>query len=574
MIEVELPDGTIAEFPAGTPDATIKTALQRYRTPAAPPPSAPPLASSIDDIDGGNLGERFRAGIGHAVDRTLDGATQLYLKARGEDSAVKGLETNLAEKRRLDEPLMDSWGGKLGHVAGEGLQMAIPAGKAMGATQKALKTVGGLKKTLAVLGAAGATNAGYEALKPTVGPDESRGENAAFGFGTGMAGQGIANVMSKGIGGLVKLSRHARSLPKAVQDESSLGQLVDRDTYGGRMISGIEEKAKSWPLVGPAIRNVRERGMDAWRNNVISEAAPPGFTPPTGGTMRETIGSIGDQFDDQYRAALGNVRVGASSPFEARVMSKTNDPTNGLTAEQNAQVRETVSRYYNHIFGMNQGLAPGATRRINSEQAKKFEAYLTSKARQYRASKDPQAQDFAKVFDDIEHAWTVAYRSQLPLATRRNIKPIDDQYSKFKTVERASTAVGNDVGEFTPNQLLLASKNRSTTPQFARGEGSMQSQADAGKHVYQDKIPNSGTADRGLAAGAAVGLLVDPISTLSLAGGGAVGLLPALTTKIGKNALTGNTKLQSLLKQMKIDEAIRNGGFTFAQALDGADYSE
>jgi hypothetical protein len=48
MIEVELPDGTIAEFPDGTPHATIEAALYRFgfapeaRKPEPPLPPPPP----------------------------------------------------------------------------------------------------------------------------------------------------------------------------------------------------------------------------------------------------------------------------------------------------------------------------------------------------------------------------------------------------------------------------------------------------------------------------------------------------------------------------------------------------
>jgi hypothetical protein len=49
MIEVELPDGTIAEFPDGTPHATIEAALRRRfdsapvaRMPEPPLPTPPP----------------------------------------------------------------------------------------------------------------------------------------------------------------------------------------------------------------------------------------------------------------------------------------------------------------------------------------------------------------------------------------------------------------------------------------------------------------------------------------------------------------------------------------------------
>jgi hypothetical protein len=218
--------------------------------------------------------------------------------------------------------------------------------------------------------------------------------------------------------------------------------------------------------------------------------------------------------------------------------------------------------------GTGVAINPASAISTTPEAAKKFESFLTDKARQHRmAATTPGSQDMARVYDKIEDAWTTAYRSQLPISTRKNLKPIDEKYAKFKTAERASTSVGNEEGAFTPNQLLNSAKARTTKPEFARGEGLLQSEADIGKTVYQDKIPNSGTTDRAMNIGAIGAAAVDPASTAAVLATGRYGVAPLFTTKGGKNLMMGETKAQIMLKKLRALEALQQSGAPLGQIM-------
>lgn len=548
-IEVDLPDGSVAEFPDGTSPDAMKGALARYKTKPATPPPGP---QSMDEIEP-NFGKQMLIGAGRSVHELTQGVRQMFGQTTPEE---------IADTKKYDTPLMNSVGGQLGNAVGDIAMTALPAAKVL-----KLSTALPKFKVAASLAGAGALNGAYEGMKP-VQEGDTRAGNAAFGFGTGAAMQGVGNLIGKGISGLVQVSRAAKSLPKSVQDAATLGQIADRSTVGGKIASSVEEKARSIPIIGQAITAARERGANAWRDNVIDQVTPDGYTP-AGGTMRERLADIQGEFSNRYKGALDGQQVGPLGAFERRITKITSDPTRGLTEAEQGEARRKIMDYYNYMHGIDPtAQVPNIPRNITATQAKEFERFLTAQGRQYSKSNSPSADNLANLFGDAEDAYTVAYRSQLPLSARKALAPLDQRYSPFKTVERAATAVGNDMGDFTPSQLLLASKARSRVPVFARGDGSMQKSADLGKHVFQDKLPNSGTIDRGLGIAALGSLAYDPMGTVGKLAGGSLLMLPAMTTKVGKNVMTGNTRAQILLQKLRADQAARIAGVPAAQAFD------
>lgn len=548
-IEVLLPDGVTAEFPDGTPPEVMQRALSRYKSPP-----------KVDDP--------WMAGAGRSVDRMKDGLTGLYHKVTGDTEAEAALDRQIAEKRAADQygglndKSLAAWGGGTADAF-----MAMAPGAAANKLTQVARVPSFLRNTLALAAAAG-TNAAFEGAKAP-NPGETRADNAEAGAYWGAGGQIVGNVLGRAIRGIVPKGSAAGRLPQEVQDQSTVGQLADRTSLAGRVVSGFEEKLKSAPLVGDKIANARQRGVDAWRKNVIDEVIPPGGTSPQGGTMRDVMDDLQRQFGGQYKNALQGQNINPSRAFESRVLSDTSDPMAGLTQSQREEVRRMVMDYYQGMFS---GAArPGATAASISttpDMAKKFESFLSSKSRQHRmAATTPGSEDMAKLYDKIEDAWTTAYRSQLPVSTRKLVKPIDEKYAKFKTTERASISVGNEEGAFTPNQLLNSVKARTPKPAFARGEGLLQEEADAGKTVFQDKIANSGTTDRALNAAAAVAALADPISTATILGAGRYGVAPLLTSKTGKNVMLGETKAQMLLKKLRADQMLGESGVSIGQFI-------
>jgi hypothetical protein len=427
----------------------------------------------------------------------------------------------------------------------------------------------------------GATSAGaaISAQKPVIESEgESRADNAQSGALWGAAGQGAGDLAGKVIRGVVDKSDSLKHLSAKVRDSLTLGQTVDRNTIPGRVLASTEEVAQSVPLAGRIIASARDRGRDAWRDDLINQITPEGFVP-VGTNIREKLSSIYGELQKRYQDTLAGHNIRPSPLFEKVIEAIAVDPRRGMTEQQRKELKDLVRGFYDSMFGSQtvkilgangkSVLAPlgplNASLISDATAAKNFEAFLTAKANQYGMSSSPGAADMAKAFRDLERAWTVAYREQLPMETRQALASLDKLYAPYKTVEKASQSVANDYGDFTPAQFLNAVKSRSNKPAFGRGEAMLQDNAQVARELLMDRVANSGTVDRGIAAGALMGAVaVDPKVTLGTLGIG----VPMMTTRIGRDFMTGDTKFQKLMQLLRADEAAETFGMPTAVSLD------
>jgi hypothetical protein len=160
MIEAELPDGTVLEFPDGTsPDVIQRVVKQRLGATQTPP-------MNVDPTEGMSGIDRFRAGLGKAFVDVGRGVRQ-YLP-----EAVGGMSNDeIAQARKLDAPLMNTGAGMSGNIAGN-VALAAPAMLVPGA---------------ATIPGAAITGGVYGALQPGVDTQE-RLKNIAIG---GVAGAAV-----------------------------------------------------------------------------------------------------------------------------------------------------------------------------------------------------------------------------------------------------------------------------------------------------------------------------------------------------------------------------------------------
>ena len=214
-IEVELPDGSVVEFPDGTDNATMERALSDYRTAPTDMPvtDLPAVQAEIPRATDGMSGfDRFRAGLGKSLvdtglgfaQATVDQASRvagigdaLIANKVGSDDFRRGvqrvndiwrtpqryLQQQAAERRKLDEDLISTPGGLLGNVTGVLAQAVGPglAARGTGAATALLPTsVGGNALQGGLLG--------Y--IQPAV-SEGDRATNAAIGTGGGLLGAAI-----------------------------------------------------------------------------------------------------------------------------------------------------------------------------------------------------------------------------------------------------------------------------------------------------------------------------------------------------------------------------------------------
>lgn len=185
MIEIEAPDGTVVEFPAGTPDNTIKAVMAK-NFPTAEASNQSKVSGAADSFTQGitfGFGDELTAFEAGVLGRTPEGGWFDYSKTFGEryDDALKA-ERGQQDQFREENP----------------------------ATAIAAELAGGLA-TGAGLASKGITIAGRAAAKPLLtrvaaGAGEGAAYGAAYGAGNAKEGErlqgaGTGVVLGAGIGG-------------------------------------------------------------------------------------------------------------------------------------------------------------------------------------------------------------------------------------------------------------------------------------------------------------------------------------------------------------------------------------
>jgi hypothetical protein len=283
VIEVELPDGSIAEFPEGTAPDVIKTALwRRFAPKSVDDPSLwkGGVVPSTNPTDGVSGPARFAAGVGKSVRDTGLGLVQfaasggpakawmdaardmqpqtvrdlvtgerarhpLDFAGRVEDWATDKINAN----QSADSALMDTGAGFAGNVTGLVGQMIAPAGVAAGAARvsELSRFAPQLNATVGVLmprTIAGATTQGMVlgGTQP-VAEGESRGLNALMGAGGGAVGGALPRLAGAGVRGLNRLVEPLRD--KGI--DNIVGRTVQRFAQNPAALQNIPD-----PIVGRA----------------------------------------------------------------------------------------------------------------------------------------------------------------------------------------------------------------------------------------------------------------------------------------------------------------------------------
>lgn len=477
-IQVQLPDGTIGEFPDGMPDAEIEKVLQRqFGAPASAP--AATAAETFDPTQGMSAYEKFMAGAGKSVNDTWNGLRQISGSIGDAIPGVDltdwraGVQADIDEARRIDAPLMSTGWGMTGNIAGQAAQAAIPVGGAVG-------RAGAVFGRAAPYAGAATRGAALSAAQPIAG-DESRLMNALIGGSAGAVGQGIAS------GASALASRAGAAISPAIQRSIDAAQKA-----------GIPLRAAQ--VSGSQFLKTLQSAMDA--------------LPFSGG------GAMARKQQEGFNRALGRT-FGADAPY--------------LTDDVMLAARQNIGQSYNDIYSRNNidldqpsiqrmlgienlarmDLAPDNAQIVSNQFQKVIDAFANGRVA------GPLYQDLRgalnKVVDDSSTGRLVAaLRGELDAAASRSVGPADaqalkqanSQWANMRTAEDAlkqasggGGQAGGAAGNVRPASLYPLVRNGSTPE--------LRELAQIGQNVLKDPIPNSGTAQRELI-----------YSALGLGGGG------------------------------------------------------
>lgn len=237
-IQVQGPDGAMIEFPDGTPQATMESALKAHYARGPRQVSVQELRDHAAQFqqdhpvtDDMSFGQNFAAGAGKFFTDTGLSLRQLKAMIQDQVSPQSGASRNdviaqeVDRKQATDNALMDTGGGNLGFGSALIGSLFVPAGlaaKTAAAAPRAAAVVRAITLPKTILGNT-AQGVALGALEP-VGTDDSRLANATVGgvggFGGAVVGRGIAATPRAGrnLLGFLSGKQHGGALDREVAD--------------------------------------------------------------------------------------------------------------------------------------------------------------------------------------------------------------------------------------------------------------------------------------------------------------------------------------------------------------------
>jgi len=508
MKEIELPDGTIAEFPAEMPDDQIAAVLRKQFAPK-------PQASLTDRL---LQAAKPEMGVFRGMRDPIDAGAQMLV--RGANAVGLAPDSEVARVDQINRAAEQSYQQGRGDGPGGFDALRLAGNVAATAPLFGAAPVGTTLAGKTALGAA--TGAGYGALQPVENPGDDFWRQKAGQAKTGAIAGGLAAPITSGLARLIQ--------PKTSPDVRSLMREGVTPTPGqimGGATRSMEEKAKSLPLVGDMVRSAEGRATDQLNRAAVGRAlAPIGKKLPQGATGREAIEfaetALGQSYDDVLS------RVGAPAVDDQMLAELTN--LRAIVANQPKEFAEQLDRVIsNEILGRTE------YGRLTGEAIKKAEGNLGALAKGLHRSDDFDKRTLGEAVDEAQNILRSWLERAAPPSVSKQLKATNTGWANFKRVQRAAAGLGAEEGVFSAAQLQSAVKALDRSKDkgaFARGNALMQDLSEPAKKVMGNKVPNSGTADRLFPVGLGAALATEPMAaTAALLTGGAA------YSRHGQNAL-------------------------------------
>lgn len=441
-IEVELPDGTVVEFPDGTPPAVMEKALASYRAPEQRVSADAEFARlQRENVEGMSGYERFMAGLGKSVADTGRGIGQLLGMVD---------EDEIAESRRMDAALMESGAGQFGNVAGAVGQTVIPAG--------ASARIASMAGKAAPYVSAAVGSGAYSAAQGTVG-DESRLTNAAAGAAAGAAGQALGAGVGRALQGT------ARTLDPIARKSLETLRQAGIPLHASQVSQSKALKTASSALAylpGSGAGKAAQRQQEA-----VNRAVGRTFGAEAAQLSDEVMAGARGNLSGQYEAIFSGRNVNLDDKALSRLGQIEKDLSTRLTKDEAAIVRANIDKL---LANTDNGAMPGGVYQSLRGDLVGRDGVVG------KALKDVRS-----ILDDA------AFRS-LGARDAAALKKLNGQWANMKTTEGVLKQVEGAKGNVRPAALWPAVRNGSTQE--------MRDLARAGQTVLKDPIPDSGTAGR------------------------------------------------------------------------------
>lgn len=498
---------------------------------AAPAANAPSGLSMTTDINGNPLPQRTVSFL-HGLADPLAGASQLISNVVP-DSVKQGMNDFgkwIADKTGQSDRLWltgKPFSGDIGNEIKQGEQDYEQARAANGETGfdgyrvlgnvlNPVNLIPGVAEakmaTIPRIAAGAGIGAASSALAP-VGSDDFAGDKIKqVGFGA-LAGA-AAPVVGGAISRLISPNASTNANVQLLRDEGvvpTIGQ-----TLGG-WANATEQKLQSVPILGDMIRNARINARQDFNNAAINRATGP-IGVEVNGTGHQAVDAAHQALGDAYDKLLPQMTFRADQQL---VSDLSKIPTNhNMRPEDVAEFNRLLQ---SHVSGFN----GGAT--MSGQDFKTLESALGNEVSTFSKSPDAYQKKIGGALGDALDAFRGALSRSNPNQAA-DLQRINQGYANLVRVEDAAKRGVNAEGVFTPgqlNQAVRAADDSARGNAVARGKGLMQDLSNAGQQVLGDTIPNSGTVDRALLAGGALGSYVlNPAIPASLLAAGSLYMRP------------------------------------------------
>lgn len=361
----------------------------------------------------------------------------------------------------------------------------------------------------------------------------------------GAAGGAIAAPLAAGIGRVLAPKGNAVADDLAARGiEPTVGQRL------GGAWNALEEKAMSVPIVGDAIGAARNRARAQFNTAAINEALSP-IGKTVKGAGFNAVDDAHRMVSDAYTDALTRIKgVGVDNVLQSELSSLRSLAQNMPDDMAKAFEKTLGNRVLNRV-------SPAGA--IEAQTFKEIDSEIGALAKEYARSSTASERQLGDAFAELKRILGNAAARQNPGAAKA-LKAADGAFARLIRVENAAKAAKSSEGVFTPGQLMsgVMQADKSVRKNaVGRGTALMQQFASDAQQVLGNKVPDSGTTGRALAAALLAG------GAAGATGAGVTGGLPALL------ALGGGAALYAPQSQKFLAAALRNRPVMepFAQAL-------
>jgi hypothetical protein len=403
------------------------------------------------------------------------------------------------------------------------------------------------------------------------------GSGAALRAGNiGNRSNAIANAMVRG-GELTNpinmLARPAAAMVSPTIDPNVRALMAEGVTPTiGQILGGgykrFEEGLTSIPVIGDFIKSAQGRAVEQLNTAAFNRALKPiGSSLPSGTTGREAVQFVSDKLDDAYGKLLPKMTVQADPVFGTEIGNLRQMVAQGA-------IDPNAVRAFDRFLDTNVVNKFQGQQAITGQTLKQIQSDLRERINLLSASTDADQRLMGQALQEVQDQFRqLVIRSNPQNAAE--LKAIDTGYANFKRVQRAAGLTGAEEGIFSPAQLQNAvramdrSKDKS---RFATGQALMQDLSETGKVVLGNKLPDSGTPYRSLAAliasGGAAGAGYPTLAAGMLAG---PALYSAPGQRLAATLLTARPAgAAAIANQLRANQGIKSGALAANQLANQA----